>query len=62
MVRNIKQRKKTLINKLTITKADKGKAVVIITQEEYKHEINNFIEGNHFIAINNNLPNNIKKH
>jgi hypothetical protein len=41
------------MNKLTITKAIKGKTVVILTQVEYKHKINNFIYDNQFIAINN---------
>jgi hypothetical protein len=34
-------------NKLTITRADK----VILTQEEYKYKIRNFIQNNHFIMI-----------
>jgi hypothetical protein len=45
---------KIVMNKLTITKADKRKALVILTQEEYKHKINNFIRDNQFIMINNN--------
>jgi hypothetical protein len=39
-------------NKLTITKADKGETLVILTQEEYKHKIINFIHYNHLIIIN----------
>jgi hypothetical protein len=30
-------------NKLVITKTDKGKTLVILTHEEYKRKINNFI-------------------
>jgi hypothetical protein len=40
-------------NKLVITKADKGKTLVILTQEEYKHKVKSFIQDNHFIKINN---------
>jgi hypothetical protein len=43
---------KILKNKLTITKADKGKTQVILREEEYKHKITNFIHDNHFIMIN----------
>jgi hypothetical protein len=32
---------KTSGNKLNITKADKGKGIVIITQEECQHKVNN---------------------
>jgi hypothetical protein len=32
---------KTSANKLTITKADKRKTVVILTQEEYEHAVKN---------------------
>jgi hypothetical protein len=31
------------------TKADKGKTLVILTQEEYKHKISDCIHDNHFI-------------
>jgi hypothetical protein len=41
-------------NILTITKADNGKTLVILTQDEYKHEIRNFIQDNQFIMINKN--------
>jgi hypothetical protein len=41
-------------NKLVITKADKGKTLVILTQEEYKRKINNFIQDNQYTPINNN--------
>jgi hypothetical protein len=40
-------------NKLAITKADKGKTLVILTQDEYKHEVKSFIKDIHFIKINN---------
>jgi hypothetical protein len=40
-------------NNLTIAKADKGKTLVILTQEEYKQKITNFIQDNKYIKINN---------
>jgi hypothetical protein len=39
-------------NKLIVTKADKGKTLVILTEEKYKHKIINFIQHNQFIMIN----------
>jgi hypothetical protein len=39
-------------NKLTITKADKGKTLVILTEEEYQQKTMKFIQDNHFILIN----------
>jgi hypothetical protein len=39
-------------NKLTITNSDKGKSIVILTQGEYEHKVNNFIEDNIFTIIN----------
>jgi hypothetical protein len=47
-------RKKIDINKLIITKANKGKTLVILTEEEYNHKIKNFIQNNHYIKINKN--------
>jgi hypothetical protein len=44
---------KVSTNKLTITKADIGKTIVILTQEEDQHKVNNFIEDNNFTVINN---------
>jgi hypothetical protein len=41
-------------NKLIITKADKGKTLVILTQEEYEHKISNFILDNKFIKSDKN--------
>jgi hypothetical protein len=41
-------------NKLIITKADKGKTLVILTHKEYKWKINNFIQDNHFTKSNKN--------
>jgi hypothetical protein len=40
-------------NKLTITKADKGKPIVILTQEEFEHKVIKFIQNNKFTVINN---------
>jgi hypothetical protein len=40
-IMNIKNKIGT--NKLIITRADKGKTLVILTHEEYKHKIENFI-------------------
>jgi hypothetical protein len=51
-IMNIKN--KILKDKFTITKADKGKTLVILKQEEHKHTIINFINNNHFIMINKN--------
>jgi hypothetical protein len=45
---------KITIKELTITKEDKGKTLVILTQEEYRHNVNNFIQDNQFTIINNN--------
>jgi hypothetical protein len=45
-------RRKIDINKLIITKADKGKTLVILTKEEYNHKIKNFIQNNHYVKIN----------
>jgi hypothetical protein len=39
-----------------LTKADKGKTIIIIPEEEYKH-IANFIDENHFTKINKNPTN-----
>jgi hypothetical protein len=51
---NKRHKNKVSTNKLTITKADKGKTVLILTQEEYHHKVNNFIQDNRFTVINNN--------
>jgi hypothetical protein len=37
------------MNRLIITRADKGKTLVILTKEEYNHKIQNFIQENHLI-------------
>jgi hypothetical protein len=49
---NIKNKIDT--NKLIITRADNGKTLVLLTLEEYKHIIQNFIQDNHLIKINKN--------
>ena len=60
---NIKR--KMLDNKLVITKADKGKTLVIITEEEYQQKIMKFIHENNFTLINKDptqqYQNNIKQ-
>jgi hypothetical protein len=43
--------KRKIQNKLIITKADKGKTLVILTEEEYKQEIIKFIQDNNFTLI-----------
>jgi hypothetical protein len=40
-------------NQLIITQADKGKTLVILTQEDYKHKTYNFAQDNQFTTINN---------
>jgi hypothetical protein len=40
-------------NELVIAKGDKGKARIILTQEEYKQKTKAFIQDNQFITINN---------
>jgi hypothetical protein len=49
-----KHKNKVQKNKLTITKSDKGKTLVVLSQEEYEHKIDNIIRDKHFITINNN--------
>jgi hypothetical protein len=51
-IMNIKYKINT--NKLIITRADKGKTLVILIHEEYKHKIKNFIQDNYLIKINKN--------
>jgi hypothetical protein len=41
-------------NNLIITKADKRKTVVILTQDEYEQKVYNFIHDNKFTETNNN--------
>jgi hypothetical protein len=48
-------------NKLIITKAGKGKTLVILTQEEYKHKIKNVIQDNKFIKSEKNSTQQYKK-
>jgi hypothetical protein len=43
-------------NQLIIIKAEKGKTVIILTQEEYKHNTKNCIQDNQFTMINNPTP------
>jgi hypothetical protein len=45
-------RNKLVENELTITKADKGKPIVILASEDYKQNVNNFIKGKQFGALN----------
>jgi PHD/YefM family antitoxin component YafN of YafNO toxin-antitoxin module len=50
LIMNVKR--KIHSNKLTITKANKGKTLVIITEEEYKQKIMEFIQDNNFTLTN----------
>jgi hypothetical protein len=43
-----------ITNQLIITKAGKGKTIAVLTQEECKHKINNFIQNNQFTMIISN--------
>jgi hypothetical protein len=43
-----------IMNQLIITKAEKGETLVILTQEEYKHKVNNFLQDNLFTTIDYN--------
>jgi hypothetical protein len=45
-------RNKIRENNFIVTKADKGKTTVILTQHEYKQKIRNFIKDNQFTIIN----------
>jgi hypothetical protein len=47
-------KKKVHTNKFIITKAKTGKTVFILTQEEYKQQVNNFIHDSKFTITNNN--------
>jgi hypothetical protein len=47
--------------KITTTKANKGKPIVTLTQEEYERRVNNFIKDNKFIVINNNTTQHYQK-
>jgi predicted nucleotide-binding protein (sugar kinase/HSP70/actin superfamily) len=49
-IMNIKNKIDT--NKLIITRAEKGKTLIILTHEEYKHKIQNFIQDNHLMKLN----------
>jgi hypothetical protein len=48
-------------NELIITKADKGKAIIILTNEDYTQKANNFIQENKFVLINNDPTENYQK-
>jgi hypothetical protein len=62
-LKNIKKKLKE--HNAIITQADKGKTIVIITEEEYNKHIKNYIDTNHFTKINNNptntYQNNVKR-
>jgi hypothetical protein len=49
LIANIKNKVST--NKLTITKADKGKTILILTQEEYENKVKKFVQDNNFTLI-----------
>jgi hypothetical protein len=54
METNNRHKNEISTNKLIITKADKRKTVVILTQQEYDHKANNFVQDNKFTVITNN--------
>jgi hypothetical protein len=58
LIRNI--RNKLVENELIITKANKGKTVVILTMEDYTQKVN-FIQENQFVLINNDPTKNYQK-
>jgi hypothetical protein len=58
-IMNIKNKIDT--NRPIITRADKGKTLVILTKEEYNHKIQNFIQDNHLITMNKTQHHNINK-
>jgi hypothetical protein len=43
-------------------KAHKGKTLLILTREEYKHKINNFLQDNHSRRLTSTQPNAIKNY
>jgi hypothetical protein len=45
-------RNKLIEKELVITKADKGKTIVILTANEYIHKVKNFIQENQFTSLN----------
>jgi hypothetical protein len=45
---------KMITKKLAITKADKGKSVVMLTIEKYKQKVENFIHDSQYTVISNN--------
>jgi hypothetical protein len=47
-------KRKMIANQLTIAKADKGKTITILIQDEYKQRIKTFIQENNFGRISNN--------
>jgi hypothetical protein len=49
---NIKR--KMIANQLIIAKADKGKTITLLRQDEYKQQTNAFTQENNFVTINNN--------
>jgi predicted transcriptional regulator len=59
LIRNI--RNKLAENELIITKADKGKTIVMLTMEDYTQKVNNFIEVNQIVLINNDPTKNYQK-
>jgi hypothetical protein len=59
LIRNI--RNKLAENELIITKANKGKTIVILTMEDYTQKVNNFIQENQFVLINNDSTKNYQK-
>jgi hypothetical protein len=55
------RKKKLVENELIITKADKGKTIVILTTGDYMKKVNNFIQENQFVLLNNDPTQNYRK-
>jgi hypothetical protein len=58
LIRNIRNK---LTENDTVTKADKGKTIVILTIEDYTQKVNNFIQENQFVLRNNDSMQNYQK-
>jgi hypothetical protein len=52
---------KIIANKLIVSKADKGKTVVILTIEEYTGKVEKFIHDNQFVTVNSNPTQQLQK-
>jgi hypothetical protein len=61
MENNNRHKNTVSTNKLTITKADKVKTIVILKQEEYEYKVNYFLQDNKFTVIKNNTTQHYQK-